>query len=234
MGSQCEFTRGQCSWCCRGTDVVGVCQRPNNAKHKIVTHDTEVYDVAFCNVPYMFGSVGDKSLRLFDLRFGMSFLFCWHLCLTCSCVGRQLSSSTIVFESRDSSPLVRVAFNKRDDRYLATFANGSSTISVIDRRHTSYPVVELNHHTAGVNSISWSPHSRYELCSAAEDRTVRMYDICACVTAGTELGQGLVPNGWNSNTLLKSQEPINQVSWSPTDPACIGLVDESALHVVQV
>lgn len=140
----------------------------------------------------------------------------------------------IVYESPDHRPLVRVAFNKRDDRYLATFWNGGSTISVIDRRHTSYPVVQLSHHNAAVNSLSWSPHSRYELCSAGEDRCVRVYDICASVTIGQERGEGLVDSNWNSNLLLKSEEPINQVSWSPTEPSCIGLVDEKALHVIQV
>lgn len=140
----------------------------------------------------------------------------------------------IVYEAPNHLPLVRVAFNKRDDRYLATFWNGSSTIAIIDRRHTSYPVVELTHHNASVNSIAWSPHSRYELCSAGEDKSLLVYDICASVTVGQQHGVGLVNSGWNSNTLLKSEEPINQVSWSPTEPSCIGLVDEKALHVVQM
>lgn len=40
-----------------------------------MAHDQEVYDVAFSNLPYMFGSVGgDGSLRLFDLRYSYSFL----------------------------------------------------------------------------------------------------------------------------------------------------------------
>ncbi|KAF4324224.1 hypothetical protein BBO99_00000925 [Phytophthora kernoviae] len=186
--------------------------QPTSPKHQIVAHDTEVYDIAFSSSdPKKFASVGgDGSLRLFDLR--------------------SLASSTIVYETPDKAALLRLAWNKRDDRFIATFADDSSKISVIDLRRPIYPMVELNKHKAGVNSISWSPHSRYDLCSAGEDNTAIVYDVCASMTRPGENVDG----PWKSYPLLQSDEPINQIRWSPTEPNCIALCDEKALHVVQM
>ncbi|RLN90537.1 hypothetical protein BBJ28_00000768 [Nothophytophthora sp. Chile5] len=142
----------------------------------------------------------------------------------------SLASSTILYETPDKAALLRLAWNKRDDRFIATFAEDSTKICVLDLRRPIYPIAELDQHTAGVNSISWSPHSRYDLCSAAEDKTAIVYDICAGMTAPGAPTDG----AWSSYVLLKSDEPINQIRWSPTEPNCIALCDEKALHVVQM
>lgn len=141
---------------------------------------------------------------------------------------RSLASSTIVYETPDKTALLRLAWNKRDDRFIATFADDSTKISVIDLRRPIYPMAVLDQHKAGVNSMSWSPHSRYDLCSAGEDNTAIVYDICAQMTRSGENVEG------PCYTLLKSDEPINQIRWSPTEPNCIALCDEKALHVVQM
>ena len=49
---------------------------------------------------------------------------------TCS----NLEHSTILYESPDNSPLVRVAWNKLDPNLLATFAMDSSRLTVLDVR----------------------------------------------------------------------------------------------------
>ncbi|GMF16868.1 unnamed protein product [Phytophthora fragariaefolia] len=143
---------------------------------------------------------------------------------------RDLESSTIVYVTPNRQPLLRVAWNKRDDRFIATFADDSTKISVIDLRRPIIPMAELDAHKAGINSMSWSPHSRYDLCSAGEDNTAIVYDICAQMTRSGEKVEG----PWSSYALLKSDEPINQIRWSPTEPNCIALCDEKALHVVQM
>ncbi|CAI5734373.1 unnamed protein product [Hyaloperonospora brassicae] len=183
--------------------------QPTSPKHQIVAHDTEVYDIAFSSSdPDKFASVGgDGSLRLFDLR--------------------SLASSTILFRTTDESALLRLAWNKRDDRFIATFAADSAKISIIDRRRPVDPMVVLDHHTESVNSMSWSPHSRYDLCSAGEDCAAIVYDICAQMTGSKEHVNSCY-------TLLKSDEPINQIRWSPTEPNSIAMCDEKALHVVQL
>ncbi|KAG1708402.1 hypothetical protein DVH05_025080 [Phytophthora capsici] len=184
--------------------------QPASPLNRIVTHDTEVYDIAFSSSdPKKFSAVGgDGSLRLFDLR--------------------SLDGSIITYIHPDATPLLRLAWNKRDDRFIATFADDSSKISVIDLRRPLIPMTELDHHKAPVNSMSWSPHSRYDLCSAGEDNTAFVYDICAQMTRSGENVDG------RCYSLLTSDEPINQIRWSPTEPNCIALCDEKALHVVQM
>ncbi|CAH0477786.1 unnamed protein product [Peronospora belbahrii] len=184
--------------------------QPTLPMHQITAHDTDVYDTAFSSSdPKKFASVGGEgSLRLFDLR--------------------SLESSTIVYVSPDKTPLLRLAWNKRDDRFIATFADDSTKISVIDLRRPIFPMVVLDQHKAGVNSMSWSPHSRYDLCSAGEDNAAIVYDICAQMMRSGDDVEGIC------YTLLKSDEPINQIRWSPTEPNCIALCDEKALHVIRM
>ncbi|TYZ60665.1 hypothetical protein PybrP1_000315 [[Pythium] brassicae (nom. inval.)] len=186
-------------------------------KQQIIAHDDEVYDMAFSKEAHLFGSVGgDGSLRIFDLR--------------------CLESSTIVYESQDLKPLVRIGWNKLDDRYIAAVVAGSPKVVVLDLRNTTRPVFELNQHTASVNSISWSPHSRLHLCSAAEDCTAIIYNIGAAGAADAS-HSGNTSFGsmdWTSSVFFRSERPISQIRWSPTRSDCIALSDEDAAHIVQV
>ncbi|GAB9463102.1 hypothetical protein Gpo141_00000575 [Globisporangium polare] len=185
---------------------------------QIIAHDDEVYDIAFSNEASIFGSVGgDGSLRIFDLR--------------------CLESSTIMYDSPDLQPLLRIAWNKLEDRYVAAIVAGSPKVVILDLRNTARSVFELNQHTASVNSISWSPHSRFHICSAAEDRTAIIYDISACSTAPDVSHSGNTSFGsmeWSSSVFFRSKRPINQIRWSSTRSNCIALSDEDAAHIVQI
>ncbi|KAF1330138.1 Wd domain-containing protein, partial [Globisporangium splendens] len=192
---------------------------PNHTipKQQIIAHDDEVYDLAFSKDANVFGSVGgDGSLRIFDLR--------------------SLESSTIMYESDDLNPLLRIAWNKQDDNFVATIVAGSSNIIILDLRNTRGPLLELNQHTASVNSISWAPHSRFHICSAAEDHTAIIYDISACTstTDRSHSGGSGAMDGSQNSVLFRSKGPINQIRWSPTRTDCIALLDEEAAHIVQV
>ena len=60
---------------------------------QLIAHDKAVYDICFAKDTSMFASAGeDGSVRHFDLR--------------------DLEHSTIIFESEDQSPLLRVAWNR--------------------------------------------------------------------------------------------------------------------------
>ncbi|KAJ0400227.1 hypothetical protein P43SY_006191 [Pythium insidiosum] len=84
-------------------------------KQQIIAHDDEVYDIAFSSDPLVFGSVGgDGSLR-----------------------------TIIRYESPGLKPLLRLAWNKQDDRYLATIIAGSPKVVILDVRNTTRPVFEL-------------------------------------------------------------------------------------------
>jgi WD repeat-containing protein 68 len=62
---------------------------------------------------------------------------------------RSLEHSTIIYESApppDSAPLLRLAWNKQDTNYLATFVMDSSALVILDVRVPSIPVAELHGH----------------------------------------------------------------------------------------
>ena len=85
------------------------------AKTQLIAHDKEVYDIAFAPSADVFASVGaDGSVRMFDLR--------------------SLEHSTIIYESPDLVPLLRLAWNKQDHNYLATFLMDQNKVVILDIR----------------------------------------------------------------------------------------------------
>ncbi|CAN0257693.1 unnamed protein product [Discosporangium mesarthrocarpum] len=84
-------------------------------KTQLIAHDKEVYDLAFDRSKDVFASVGaDGSVRMFDLR--------------------SLEHSTIIFETADLTPLMRLSWNKQDPNYLATILTDSSKTVILDTR----------------------------------------------------------------------------------------------------
>jgi WD repeat-containing protein 68 len=114
--------------------------------------------VAFSQGTDIFASVGgDGSVRMFDLR--------------------SLEHSTIIYETpvkspanastnSENAPLLRLAWNKQDANYIATFQADSARILILDIRVPAVPVAELHGHSGAMNSIAWAPHSSGHLCSA--------------------------------------------------------------------
>jgi hypothetical protein len=83
-----------------------------------------VSDLAFARGKDVFASVGaDGSVRMFDLR--------------------SLEHSTIIYESPDLDPLLRLEWNKQDPNYMATFMVDSRRTVILDIRVPSLPVAEL-------------------------------------------------------------------------------------------
>ena len=83
-----------------------------HVKTQLIAHDKEVYDLAFSRAGGgrdIFSSVGaDGSVRMFDLR--------------------HLEHSTIIYEDMQHQPLLRLAWNKQDPNYLATFAMDANEV----------------------------------------------------------------------------------------------------------
>eukprot|EP01040_Poterioochromonas_malhamensis_P014375 gene14376-15905_t len=146
---------GSCSidTTCTIWDVVAM-----TPKTQLIAHDKEVYDIAFACGKDIFGSVGaDGSLRMFDLR--------------------SLEHSTILYETPDLSPLLRLAWNKQDPNYIAVIqAEGNKTI-IIDVRMPTYPVTELLGHEGVVNGIAWAPHSAHHICTVGDDHQALIWEI---------------------------------------------------------
>ena len=77
---------------------------------QLIAHDKEVFDISFSRgSSQIFASVGaDGSLRLFDLR--------------------RLEHSTIMYEDPQRQPLLRLAWNRNDHNYIATFGQDSKEV----------------------------------------------------------------------------------------------------------
>lgn len=125
---------------------------------QLIAHDKEVYDISFSNSKDNFATCGaDGSVRLFDLR--------------------TLEHSTILYETNQLTPLLRVSWNKSDPNYIATFKAISPTITVLDVRMASAPLVEMTAHTQAVNGVAWAPNSPCHMCSVSDDRDALIWDI---------------------------------------------------------
>lgn len=178
------------------------------AKTQLIAHDKEVYDIAFSPDKNIFSTVGaDGSLRMFDLR--------------------TLEHSTILYETgssgASSKPLLRLGWNKQDEHYLATMAVDSSKAIVLDIRIPSVPLVELQGHTAAINSISWAPHSSCHLSTAGEDRKAFIWDL-------TSLPKPLA----EPILAYNAEGEINQIQWSATQPDWTAIAFGKKLQILRV
>jgi len=88
--------------------------------------------MAFASGTHIFASVGaDGSVRMFDLR-SVKFHSEARLYLLCS--SRNLEHSTIIYESKNYVPLLRLNWNKQDPNYLAAIMMDSPIAIILDVR----------------------------------------------------------------------------------------------------
>lgn len=111
-------------------------------KTQLIAHEKEVFDFGFAAGVNTFASAGaDGSIRHFDIR--------------------NLEHSTIIFESPDQTPLVRLAWNREDPNLLATIMMNSNKVIILDLRYPMASLHELCGHSNCVNAIAWAPNSGY-------------------------------------------------------------------------
>ncbi|PRP86320.1 hypothetical protein PROFUN_05461 [Planoprotostelium fungivorum] len=179
------------------------------AKTQLIAHDKEVYDIGFHRGTDVFASVAsdvigaDGSVRMFDLR--------------------SLEHSTIVYETPDLTPLLRISWNKQDPNYLSTICMESRKVLILDIRVPSLPAAELDGHLACVNGISWAPHSSCHVCSAGDDRQALIWDLSQ------------LPNSIEEPALAYTAEAeINQLQWSTSQPDWISIAYGPKLQILRV
>eukprot|EP01013_Petalomonas_cantuscygni_P013277 TRINITY_DN2752_c0_g1_i1.p1 TRINITY_DN2752_c0_g1~~TRINITY_DN2752_c0_g1_i1.p1 ORF type:complete len:564 (+),score=103.19 TRINITY_DN2752_c0_g1_i1:240-1931(+) len=158
---------------------------------QLIAHEKEVFDIAFARGVDVFATAGgDGSVRLFDLRF--------------------LDHSNILYES--DTPLVRVAWNRLDSNYIATFALESRGLLVLDVRAPSVPLVVLKNPLGALNAAQWPPHSACHICTAAEDSHALIWDLSQ------------LPQPVEEPILAYTAESaINSLSWSSLHPQWIAI-----------
>jgi WD repeat-containing protein 68 len=174
------------------------------AKTQLIAHDREVFDIAFSPDPNVFGTVGaDGSLRRFDLR--------------------SLEHSTILYESPDLSPLLRLAWNMQDPNYLATIPADENKAIILDVRIPSTPVAELVGHDAAINGIAWAPYSPCHICTVADDKQALIWDITAR------------PKAIEDPILaFSAREEINNVQWCNSHEDWVAIAFSNCIQMLRV
>ncbi|XP_026397391.1 protein TRANSPARENT TESTA GLABRA 1-like [Papaver somniferum] len=172
---------------------------------QLIAHDKEVYDIAWGEVGIFASVSADGSVRIFDLR--------------------DKEHSTIIYESPlPDTPLLRLAWNKQDLRYIATTLMDSNKVVIMDIRSPSMPVAELDRHLASVNAIAWAPQSCRHICSAGDDSQALIWEL------PTVSG----PNGIDPILAYSAGSEINQLQWSALQPDWIAISFSSKLQLLKV
>ena len=153
---------------------------------------------------HTFASVGaDGSVRVFDLR--------------------NMEHSTIIHESKDLTPLLRLSWNKQDTNYMAAIGIDDRKATILDIRVPSIPVAKLATHAASVNSIAWAPHSSVHICSAGDDKRALIWDLSP------------LPKVIESPILgYEADAEINQMQWCALEPDWIAIACGQKLQILKV
>jgi len=170
---------------------------------QLIAHDKEVFDISFSRGTDVFATVGaDGSVRTFDLR--------------------SLEHSTIIYESPELTPLLRLSWNKQDDFFLAAIAMDSQKMIILDTRVPSIPAAELSH-SGCLNALAWAPHSSCHICSAGDDKQALIWDL------------SILPKPVEDPILAYTAEgEINQLQWSSSQSDWIAIAFNSQIQILRV
>nr|CAD1835302.1 unnamed protein product [Ananas comosus var. bracteatus] len=178
---------------------------------QLIAHDKEVYDIAWGEAAVFASVSADGSVRVFDLR--------------------DKEHSTILYESpRPDTPLLRLAWNKVDRRYMAAVLMDSARVVVLDIRSPAVPVADLHRHAAPVNAVAWSPAAPRSLCSAADDGHALIWDL-----PSPPLPRRPAPNDAIDPAMLYTAgAEINQLQWSAAHPDWIAIAFANKVQMLRV
>nr|ACN58396.1 WD40 protein [Saussurea medusa]AOV81580.1 WD40 [Saussurea medusa] len=172
---------------------------------QLIAHDKEVHDIAWGEAGAFASVSADGSVRVFDLR--------------------DKEYSMIIYESpHPDTPLLRLAWNKQDLRYMATILMDSNKIVILDIRSPMFPVAELERHRGSVNAIGWAPMSCHHICSAGDDSDALIWELLT--VAG--------PNGIDPISRYSAGSEINQLQWSAAMPNWIAIAFANKLQLLKV
>ncbi|KAL3521720.1 hypothetical protein ACH5RR_019869 [Cinchona calisaya] len=172
---------------------------------QLIAHDKEVYDIAWGEAGIFASVSADGSVRIFDLR--------------------DKEHSTIIYESpQPDTPLLRLAWNKQDLRYMATILMDSNKVVILDIRSPTMPVAELERHQASVNAIAWAPQSSRHICSAGDDGQALIWELPT--VAG--------PNGIDPMSMYLAGAEVNQLQWSAALRDWIAIAFSNKLQMLRV
>lgn len=172
-------------------------------KTQLIAHDKEVFDIQFGNDENTFISGGaDGSVRLFDLR--------------------SLNHSTIIYETKGSTPINKLALNLQTSNLIAALSLDKNIIYIFDSRaNANVSMDELNLHKEPVTGIVWAPDNPSQLCSVSEDCSVIISNV-----HNEQLAQ-------NTNVSYNAPTPINNVDWCKSFPEWIGITFQKRVQLLR-
>jgi WD repeat-containing protein 68 len=173
-------------------------------KYMIIAHDKEVYDISLGQDEFIFMSTGaDGSVRLFD--------------------SRQANSSSIIFETRDESPMTRLKWNLVNPNFILTVIVDKNEIYILDQRKLSAPYGILKVHTNVVNNAIWAPQSNSNLISVSDDKSALLWDI-HCDSKKPE------------EFIMKyeAEYEIENVAWGDVTQNWIGIIDGNQAEILRI
>ena len=175
----------------------------NSIKTQLIAHDKEVFDIQFGNDENTFISGGaDGSVRLFDLR--------------------ELNHSTIIYETKGSTPINKLAWNLQTPNLIAALSLDKNIIYIFDSRtNANVSMDELNLHKEAVTGIVWAPDNPSQLCSVSEDSSVIISNV-----HNDQMPQ-------NTNVSYNAPYPINNVDWCKSFPEWIGITFRDKVQLLR-
>lgn len=168
---------------------------------QLIAHDKEVFDICFSNNEFVFISSGaDGSVRLFDIR--------------------ELDHSTIIYETKDQSPITKIAWNEKNNSFIAALSYEKNIVYIFDSRMTNVNLVELKLHKAPVTGMVWSPNSQTQICSVSEDKNVIISNVQN-------------DSNQSNNVCYGAPHEINNVAWCSTLPEWIGITFKKQVQLLR-
>lgn len=177
------------------------------AKTQLIAHDKEVFDVRFCagSVDTFVSCGADGSVRMFDLRSLEHSTIIYEPSEKGDRVSPANSPGSPQHTMSYAPPLLRLAgtslsappflpprprltrcptkpflfppASPHDSHLLATFAQDSRIIRILDHRQPGQALLELHGHAAPLACLEWSPTRRGMLASGADDSQLLYWDL---------------------------------------------------------
>jgi len=136
------------------------------------------------------------------------------LCFTDSNGGR-ISPTLAQQTMSNPPPLLRLATSPHETHLLATFAQDSNIIRILDVRQPGQALLELRGHGGALNCVDWSPTRRGTLASGADDCQVLIWDLLSNSSANGAVGGDQAANARGPVASWQCDYEVGNLGWVP-------------------